>query len=108
MSAPAGDIEDVIPSPHEKKNKKKVEQLRCDIAIIGAGVIGCALARELSKYEGLRTVVLESGDDVASQASKANSGIAHGGYERECVCVCVNGDEEGGFHCIHCTVLCCV
>jgi hypothetical protein len=49
------------------------------VIIIGAGVVGCALARELSKYQ-LRVLLLDKDDDVAQGASKANSGIIHGGY----------------------------
>lgn len=51
-----------------------------DVAVIGGGVIGCCVARELSRLR-LRTVVLEKGSDVASGSSKANSGIVHGGYD---------------------------
>ncbi|KAI8852636.1 FAD dependent oxidoreductase-domain-containing protein [Chytridium lagenaria] len=51
-----------------------------DVVIIGAGVVGCSIARELSKYN-LKTIVLEKADDVAAGASKANSGIVHGGYD---------------------------
>ncbi|SHE90401.1 glycerol-3-phosphate dehydrogenase [Marinitoga hydrogenitolerans DSM 16785] len=50
-----------------------------DITIIGAGVVGCAIARELSKYD-LKILLLEKTDDVSNGASKANSGIVHGGY----------------------------
>lgn len=46
-----------------------------------AGVIGCAIARELSKYLGIKIVVLEKESDVSQGASKANSGIIHGGYD---------------------------
>lgn len=53
-----------------------------DVAIIGAGVIGGMLARELSKYE-LSVVLLEKENDVACGASKANSGIVHGGFDPE-------------------------
>ena len=51
-----------------------------DVAIIGAGVIGGILARELSRYE-LSVCLLEKENDVAMGASKANSGIIHGGYD---------------------------
>lgn len=51
-----------------------------DVAIIGAGVIGGMLARELSKYQ-LNICLLEKENDVAMGASKANSGIVHGGYD---------------------------
>ena len=53
-----------------------------DIAIIGAGVVGSAIARELSKYK-LSTVLIEKENDVSCGASKANSGIVHGGYDAE-------------------------
>ena len=48
------------------------------IAIIGGGVIGSAIAWELSKYK-LNVVVFEKGSDVASDTSKANSGVVHSG-----------------------------
>ena len=51
-----------------------------DILIIGAGVVGCALARKLSQYEG-KIAVLERAEDVADGASKANSGIVHAGFD---------------------------
>lgn len=50
-----------------------------DVCIIGAGVVGCAIARELSQYR-LRTVLIDKAEDVSQGASKANSGIVHGGY----------------------------
>ncbi|MCQ2538631.1 MAG: NAD(P)/FAD-dependent oxidoreductase, partial [Lachnospiraceae bacterium] len=53
-----------------------------DVCIIGAGVTGCSIARELSKYE-LKTVVLEKGLDVCEGTSKANSGIVHAGFDAE-------------------------
>lgn len=51
-----------------------------DVIIIGAGVSGCAIARELSAYE-LRIAVFEKEPDVCEGASKANSGIVHAGYD---------------------------
>ena len=45
-----------------------------DVVVIGAGVIGSAIARELSRYE-LKTVVLEKEEDVCCGTSKANSGV---------------------------------
>ena len=51
-----------------------------DVAIIGAGVIGCAIARELSRWK-LDICVLEKESDVAEGTSKANSGIVHAGYD---------------------------
>ncbi len=51
-----------------------------DVIIIGAGVSGCAVARELSKFR-LRTAVLERNSDIGEGTSKANSGIVHAGYD---------------------------
>lgn len=53
-----------------------------DVIIIGAGVSGCAVARELSRYQ-LKVVVLEKALDVCEGTSKANSGIVHAGYDAE-------------------------
>lgn len=52
-----------------------------DVIIIGGGVTGSSIARELSKYK-IKVVVIEREDDVASGgASKANSAILHAGYD---------------------------
>ncbi len=53
-----------------------------DVVIVGGGVIGAVLARQLSRYQ-LKICVLERCNDVAMGASKANSGIVHGGYDPE-------------------------
>ncbi|MBR2010800.1 MAG: FAD-dependent oxidoreductase [Clostridia bacterium] len=53
-----------------------------DVLIVGAGVIGGMLARQLSRYD-LKICLLEKENDVATGASKANSGIVHGGYDPE-------------------------
>jgi len=50
-----------------------------DVAVIGAGVVGSAIARELSKYQ-LELTLIEKESDVSTGASKANTGIVHGGY----------------------------
>lgn len=50
-----------------------------DVSIIGAGVVGSAAARELSKYD-LKISLIEKESDVSTGASKANTGIVHGGY----------------------------
>ena len=53
-----------------------------DIIIIGAGVIGCAVARELSRYNA-KILVIEKNADVCEGTSKANSAIIHSGYDAE-------------------------
>ena len=51
-----------------------------DVIIIGAGVSGSAVARELSRYK-IKVGVLEKEEDVCCGTSKANSGIVHAGYD---------------------------
>lgn len=53
-----------------------------DVIVAGAGVIGGMVARELTKYN-LSVCLLEKENDVACGASKANSGIIHGGFDPE-------------------------
>ncbi len=50
-----------------------------DVCVIGAGVLGCAIARELSRYR-LDAAVLERAHDVGEGSSKANSGLIHAGF----------------------------
>lgn len=51
-----------------------------DVAIIGAGVVGSAIAKELSKYR-VKACVLEREEDVCCGTSKANSAIVHAGFD---------------------------
>lgn len=51
-----------------------------DVIVIGAGVTGSAVARELSRYQ-VRVCVLEKEEDVCCGTTKANSGIVHAGYD---------------------------
>ena len=51
-----------------------------DIVVIGAGAVGCAIARELSKY-CVDVIVVDKNEDVGGDASKSNSAIIHTGYD---------------------------
>jgi len=51
-----------------------------DVVIIGAGVVGAAIARELSRYE-LRCTLVEAGADVGAGTSKANTALLHSGFD---------------------------
>src|SRR6218665_4193489 len=51
-----------------------------DVAVIGAGVVGCAVARRFV-LGGARVLLLEKGADILSGASKANSAILHTGFD---------------------------
>ena len=52
---------------------------KTDVVVIGAGAVGCAVARELSKYH-VNVMVVEKNEDVGGDASKSNSAIIHTGY----------------------------
>ncbi|PWJ51090.1 NAD(P)/FAD-dependent oxidoreductase [Faecalicatena contorta] len=54
--------------------------VKTDVVVIGAGAVGCAIARELSKYK-VKVIVVDKRDDVGGDASKSNSAIIHTGYD---------------------------
>ena len=56
--------------------------LKADIVIVGGGVVGVSIARELARYN-VDTVLVEKGSDVASGTSKANTAILHAGFDPE-------------------------
>ena len=83
-----------------------------DVLIIGGGVVGSAMARELSRYR-LKIGVLEKNLDVCNETSGRNSGVVHGGfaYDRGSLKakLCVEGNKMMGdlakeldFHFIRC------
>ena len=51
-----------------------------DVAVIGAGVVGTAIARELTRY-ALSVALVEGGPDVGTGTSKANTALWHTGYD---------------------------
>ena len=69
-----------------------------DVIIIGGGVIGCALASRLSSYT-CDVAVLERANDVACGASKANSGIVHGGFDAK------EGSLKAKFNVLGCAMM---
>lgn len=54
--------------------------LMFDVAVIGGGVVGCAVARRFT-LEGARTVLIEKAPDILAGASKGNSAILHTGFD---------------------------
>lgn len=54
--------------------------MKYDVAVIGAGVVGSLITRELSKYN-LKVALLERANDCAMGATKANSAIVHAGFD---------------------------
>ena len=69
-----------------------------DVIIVGAGSVGCATARELSRYR-LRVLVLEKGHDLCAGASKCNSGMIHAGYDP------IPGTNEAKFNAPGCRLM---
>ncbi len=67
-----------------------------DVIIIGAGAVGCAVARELSRYQ-LSVAVLEKNHDVAGETTGRNSAVVHAGFNNRpgsrMACFCVKGNE---------------
>ncbi|MEV6401583.1 NAD(P)/FAD-dependent oxidoreductase [Streptomyces bobili] len=52
-----------------------------DVVIVGAGVVGCAIARELARRPRLRVALVEAQDDIGQGTSKANTAILHTGFD---------------------------
>jgi glycerol-3-phosphate dehydrogenase len=65
-----------------------------DLIIIGGGVIGCSVAREISHYQ-VKTLVLEKESDLACGTSKSNSAIIHAGYDPDPVTLKARLNVEG-------------
>jgi glycerol-3-phosphate dehydrogenase len=64
-------------SPSEGRSHSELDY---DVAIVGAGDVGAAVARELSRFE-LRLALIEAGRDVGAGTSKANTAILHTGFD---------------------------
>jgi glycerol-3-phosphate dehydrogenase len=71
-----GFAEPAIVAPETRDDS--LHNLQVDVVVIGGGVIGCAIARELSRF-ALSTVLLEKESDVAMHASSRNDGMIHPG-----------------------------
>ena len=70
-----------------------------DVLIIGGGVVGCAIARELAAYR-LKIGVLEKNPDVGYETSARNTGVVHGGFAYDVgslkAALCVEGNRMMG------------
>ena len=68
--------------PEKMERKRPVGKKECigeaDVVIVGGGVVGCSIARELSRYR-LRVILVERAEDVACGTSKANNAMVHTG-----------------------------
>ncbi len=68
------------PGRKKKKKKQGMEEKigAADIVIVGGGITGCFIARELSRYD-LNIILVEKAEDVATGATKANNAMVHTG-----------------------------
>lgn len=73
--------------------------MRCsyDVCVIGGGILGCMMTRELAKYQ-LHTLLLEQEEDVCMGITKANSAVIYAGYDHKCNTqksgMCVRGNSR--------------
>lgn len=61
-------------------NDNKYDNMKVDVLVIGGGIVGCSILRELSKYN-LNSVLVEKEEDLAMQASSRNDGCIHVGID---------------------------
>lgn len=62
-----------------------------DVLIIGGGIVGCSIGRQLSRY-ACRVGLLEKNTEVGQETTKANSAIAHGGFD------CIPGTKKAAMN----------
>ena len=74
-----------------------------DIVIIGAGIIGCALANELSERFDIKIAIIEKESSVGHHASSRNSGVIHSGFYYKPnslkARLCVEGNQQLNQYC---------
>ena len=73
-------LEDGKPPPDLTPWINKGVAAETDIAVIGGGIVGCAVARELTRRRA-RVLVIEKCSDLAEGTTKANNGMIHSGYD---------------------------
>jgi len=71
---PNGDLDETV------QLSEQLDEDPYDVVIVGAGVVGCALAYKLSQYR-LRVLLLDKNYDVGEATSKGNSAIVHTGFD---------------------------
>lgn len=73
-------LEDGKPLPDLKEHIEKGVVGEADIVVIGGGIVGCAVARELTRYRA-KVLVIEKCSDLTEGTTKANNGMIHSGYD---------------------------
>ena len=67
------------PRPHNRVDPRPGAE-HYDVIVIGAGVVGCAVARHFTLH-GAKTLVVEKGADILAGASKGNTALLHNGFD---------------------------
>ncbi|MYU03693.1 FAD-dependent oxidoreductase [Streptomyces sp. SID8366] len=75
------DPEGPLPAPTGVTAEGPLPDRPYDVAIVGAGVVGCAIARRLARHPRLNVALIEARDDVGQGTSKANTAILHTGFD---------------------------
>jgi glycerol-3-phosphate dehydrogenase len=95
-----GVVNKIIYPDYNKKETKKFKNYilkEVDVVIIGGGVIGCSIARELSKYK-LKTLLIEKSSDIGCGTTKANNAMVHTGIGEKKGSLkqklCIEGHQE--------------
>jgi len=68
--------------------------MKADVIIIGAGIVGSALARKLSQYD-IKVLLIEASSDVATGSTKANTALVHAGYDAPSNTLMARFNREG-------------
>lgn len=88
---------DILDMPQTERETGGIDLEKYDVIVVGGGVIGSAIARELARYD-LAIAVLEKNPDVCLEMSGRNSAVLHGGFAYEIgtnkAALCVEGCLE--------------
>src|SRR3954454_13783138 len=66
--------------PSRREARRAPQSRSYDVAVVGGGDVGTAIARELSRFE-LRVAIIEARPDVGAATSKANTAVLHTGFD---------------------------
>src|SRR5215211_9139411 len=72
--------DDLIVRLGNEEGERALAEPHADVVVVGGGVVGCAIARDLSRFE-LRVTLLEAAPDVGAGTSKANTALLHTGFD---------------------------
>ena len=80
LGSPEGASRPLVSTPSVAAPGESTTAERTEAVVIGGGVVGCAILRELA-IRGIEAVLLEAEPDIGEGTSKANSAILHTGFD---------------------------